>query len=283
MAILVDMGYDTEDLTQWTTTQFKDAARQLTWDDTRTRPGDGFSGKFEVAENDRPVPGGERGEVAHNYIPPVGSNGVEAVYGDDGLPVGQGWDMYCGWSTYFDSVEFTRDTRTGKKNIFTQWHEKAAGFSVPPIRFGISTDGSDKVRLSVAGGPGPTYPVTKFDLFDWNAAAQDRWIDFVFRCLWHPDPAEGLVQCWIDGEEVVPETNLATMYTGIRIYFKQGYYRDVWTGGPTVHIWHDMTAIGESYADVDPARAFEAPEEPDPPEEGVEPVGPIRLARRGLS
>jgi hypothetical protein len=53
----------------------------------------------------------------------------------------------------------------------------------------------------------------------------DSWIDFTFNVMWSPNPAIGFVQVFMDGQQVVPITHLATMYPNDGVFVKQGIYR----------------------------------------------------------
>jgi len=47
----------------------------------------------------------------------------------------------------------------------------------------------------------------------WTGAfTPSVWQDFILHVRWSPDPATGFVELFVDGEQVVPMTNVATMH-----------------------------------------------------------------------
>jgi hypothetical protein len=247
------LDYDTANLTQFASTQLAESW-SLTFDNTRTRHGAGFSGRFQLRHNDIPLGDGhERAEIL----------GPSFVEGDD---------KWYGWSTWFPdavspdpTLNPTDTSSTSVTNIFTQIHENRGPTSslptaaVPPIRVSVNTNLYTYPfhwTMNVAGGPldSSNFPVSGVAAYDLGTVLYNQWVDFIMHVKHSSDASVGKFEMWVNGSRPasIPSTvTCATLYPGRNNYFKQGYYRT--NQALTSDIWHDETRIGASYAEVDPS------------------------------
>jgi hypothetical protein len=155
---------------------------------------------------------GQRSELSATQAQTGGYPGVQTWYA---------------WSVYFPA---NYNPTPDAFNIFTQWHQ--TGISTKACRPGpnIAFRTSDNTRpltlqMVVTGGPIPSGCHTSHIDIRLGTLTFDRWIDFTFHVMWSPNPAIGFVQVFMDGQQVVPITHLATMYPNDGVFVKQGIYR----------------------------------------------------------
>lgn len=148
-----------------------------------------------------------------------------------------GVEAWWGWSVYFPA-----GFEPGRWTVFTQWHDDPAGRYPPPVLFEVV---DDSIRLFVRGGIPPADPAV------WNLGklARDHWYDFVFHVRWAPD-STGFVELWEDGKQVVPKTNVPTIYVGKPNYLKVGNYR--YPEKTSSFLYVDEVKRGTNYKDVEP-------------------------------
>lgn len=165
---------------------------------------------FTVRPGDRPVPGGERAEVAASPRATGGSEGMTAWYA---------------WSTYFPRDLNPVPDHTW--NVFTQWHGTQPDGCSPNVALQVNTRARPaRIRLSVRGGrlgAGCSAQVTRS--WDTVALPRRRWVDFALLVRWSADPRRGFVKLVVDGRVVVPGTATPTLYPRQGVYAKQGFYR----------------------------------------------------------
>jgi hypothetical protein len=183
---------------------------------------------------------------------------------------GAGQEWYWSWDVMFDPTWPT----TNGWCVFAEWHQTGAP-GVPqgpaPINFECK---DDAFRLIVRGGDEPNWvqniiPIPGFE--------RGVWHHFVFHVKWSPDP-DGFVEVWRNGENVIPLTNMRTMYRNQGLYPKFGIYRK-----------NDVNPdVGVLYLDdVRRSATVEGLTDPvTPPTEAVPaatfPEAPKGVAKRGL-
>ncbi len=182
----------------WTAIQAKDGDFQVV-----PAPGRrGLAARFVVHPGDVPI--GTSGERSEIYEQTDEQAGVES---------------YWAWSVLFPVGSQTSPNTSW--NVFTQWHQTVTG-GVQPLSFEITNEnGREWIRLRSWGG-NVNAPVRRA----WRLAplVRGRWYDFGLRVRWAADNT-GLLEVWLNGKEVVPETHTPTLYSGEGVYLKQGFYR----------------------------------------------------------
>jgi Polysaccharide lyase len=183
---------------------------------------------------------------------PIHSTGERAeIYLDTSLTRATiGREQWWGWSTMFPKA--FKPSPKSSWNIFAEFHRTSARCA-PPLSFEVN-DAVTPARLNFQAWGGPLDPTTCTNPYrkKWNFAPleRNRWYDFVFHVKWSPDPRVGFVQVWVNGEEVVPKTHTATMYTGQGIFLLLGFYRA--PSSVTSVVFQDGMRRGDSFADVTP-------------------------------
>jgi hypothetical protein len=69
-----------------------------------------------------------------------------------------------------------------------------------------------------------------------------HWHDFVMHAKWSSDPSIGVLEMWIDGNNVLPWHPCSNMYPGMRNYLLVGLYRNGHIGDPSL-IWPAGTPL----------------------------------------
>ena len=171
-------------------------------------PGGGYAARFEVRTGDRPVDqGGDRNELVNQ------DREVNGVAEGDG-------PRWYAWETYVPE-DYPSDP--GYQTI-TQWHQSQRP---APSPLKVMLVGGDKT-FALRGRETPEEPdVTLASV----PLERGRWHRWVVGVDWSPDPAEGWVEAYFDGRQVLSRTQRATQYrtadgTAIFNAFKQGLYRD---------------------------------------------------------
>lgn len=69
-----------------------------------------------------------------------------------------------------------------------------------------------------------------------------RWHDIAVHVLWSRDAAEGFVEAWFDGEQVVPKTQTATLRDDNEVFLQVGFFRQTCSEPETIYIDHVIEA-----------------------------------------
>jgi uncharacterized protein (TIGR03382 family) len=108
----------------------------------------------------------------------------------------------------------------------------------------------DELRMRVGGSSGKVL---------WRAPLQrEKWNDFVLRVKWSSDPRVGFVELYHGGQRVLPQTKVATQYSGQRNYLKLGLYRDASIAQEGI-VFHDGFTQATRLEDVLPPAVVAAP------------------------
>lgn len=208
--------FETGDLSQWDVVQSV-GRRGLRTVREPVREGR-YAVRVEVRQGDDPIDSvGNRNEVS---LDSAESEGQERWYS---------------WST-MAAPDFPD---TDEWQVLSQWHSDADG--PPPVALYAQ---GDRLVLQVNRHDAPGEPLSTE--FPWSGPLlRGRWRDIVFRVRWSGDDARGLLQLWVDGVEVLPETRIRTMYPGYGNYFKQGYYRNEAITEPGV-VYHDGLVVTQT-------------------------------------
>jgi hypothetical protein len=165
-----------------------------------------YAARFVVKPGDHPVPGGERAEL-------VWLSGEHA-----------GVESRWHWSTLFPKN--LNPTRNSSWNFFTQFHH--TGYTcAPPVAFGITTfTRRPRLMLDVRGGRlnGDCTPAHR-RVWTLQRMRTNRWYSFDFHVKWSPSRSRGFIALKINGRQVIPKRHVATLYKGMGVYVKQGFYR----------------------------------------------------------
>jgi len=132
-----------------------------------------------------------------------------------------GDDLWFGFSTKL-AADFPADAAW---QVVTQWKQRADGS--PALSLNVE-DGQYIFR----GGAGHPEDVDPFGQ-DLGAAAPGQWADWVVHIAFSPEPTDGFVEIWRNGEQVLERfsPDSGTMYPGedgddAESYLKTGYYRN---------------------------------------------------------
>jgi uncharacterized protein (TIGR03382 family) len=216
--------FETGDLSQWSKTQQVSSDRiQVIRSPTRQGA---HAVRVEVRQGDNPIgASGNRNEMLRM------TNETE------------GDERYYSWSTLFPSDYPLSPTW----QVFTQWHHSGDS-GAPPVRFVLGCSAGD---CGVGMPDTVFFIVTGHGLWTLPHIQLGVWHDFVLHVKWSSSASVGLIELWYDGQQVVPQTNVATLFAGQTCYLKQGLYRDAATE-PVQVVYHDNFLIGTSLADVLP-------------------------------
>ena len=166
-----------------------------------------------------------------------------------------GSEYFYKWSTLFPR-SFPRSSRW---QIFTQWHHDGSSGS-PPLEFYVV---DDEMRMRVGGSSGKIL---------WRAPLQrEKWNDFVLHVKWSSDPRVGFVELYHGGQRVLPQTKVATQYSGQRNYLKLGLYRDA-SIAPEGIVFHDGFIQATRLEDVLPPAVVATPAPAPAPASGGQPT-----------
>jgi polysaccharide lyase-like protein len=229
--ILWSGDFQTGDLRQWDRVQAVPGDVSVV---ASLPPHDGrrYAARFTVRPGDNPIHStGERTEAVASVEETGSAANTSAWYG---------------WSTYFPP-DFSAPADSW--NIFTQWHGTRSDGCPPNLAFEANArDGTWRISFAARGGRlvGCTPPSQR----KWKVADLEfgHWYDFVLHVRWSSNPHRGLVALWLNSQQVIPPTTLATLYLGERSYLKQGFYRAV--SPLTSTIYHAGMRRGSSYASV---------------------------------
>lgn len=161
--------------------------------------------------------------------------------------VAEGAERVYSWSTLFDE----RYPSVKTWQVFTQWHHTGLTGS-PPLEFYVV---GEEMRMRVGGAEGVEL---------WKAPLnRGQWNDFVLRVRWSAKPSEGLVELYVNGQQVVAPVQVSTLYKGQGVYLKQGLYRNAAIRSEGV-VFHDGFTVATELADVLQPAVAAAPPAPSP-------------------
>ena len=188
-----------------------------------------YAARFEVQSGDSHVAGSGEGGRAELLLTSATTQGAE------------GHEQYWAWSTYFPS-DFA--SAGGRWNYFTQFHHSGSTGQVP-IAFVVAQ--KTQLELVCNNGTDPKKP--KQRRFALAPLRRGNWYDFIFHVKWSTDESVGFVEVWVDGKPVVPKTMIATLYPGMSVYLKQGFYRA--KAKVDTVIYHDGMRVGSTRESVE--------------------------------
>jgi hypothetical protein len=212
--VLKKLDFETGSLGQWTNTHALPGRVSIIPSPVRQGR---FASRFTVKPGDTPVPGGERAEVMYLSREHAGKT------------------SWWRWSTYFPTGFHPNE---GAWNIFTQWHQ-TGDQCPPPVRFMVDKYVTPpKLRLDIWSGWLNTRTCTPQYKHSWHLGKLQRnhWFNFVVKFKWSPYKSRGFVRVKVNGKVRV-EKHIATLYRGMGVYLKQGFYRG--ESSKTTTIIHD--------------------------------------------
>jgi polysaccharide lyase-like protein len=212
--VLKRLDFESGSLRQWTDVQA--VPGRISVVPSPVRQGH-FASRFVVKPGDHPVPGGERAELmwwSHEHA---------------------GKTSWWRWSTYFPT-DFHPNGDAW--NIFTQWHQTGDS-CVPPVRFLVDNYSSPaRLRIDVWSGRLNQTTCTPQYKHHWflGRLVRNHWYNFVVKFKWSPYKSHGYVHVSVNGKTKVSK-HIATLYKGMGVYVKQGFYRG--DSSKTTTIYHD--------------------------------------------
>jgi hypothetical protein len=219
-------NFETGDFSQWVWGVQQKTSGRASIVSSPVREGR-YGARCEVRPGDNNVAGSGNGERCEWLLNQATTDGYE------------GREQWWAWSTYFDP---TFSPSSSGWNSFIQFHHLG-----PTGQANIwFSSVLNTIQFRVANGD-MSSPTTKWWVLDPNRK-NSTWYDFVFHVKWSSDPNVGFVEVWINGQKVLPLVKIATLYPGVGVYLKQGYYRAAQT--TTAIIYHDGMRRGSSYDDV---------------------------------
>jgi hypothetical protein len=213
--VLKRLDFETGSLGQWTSVQEAGSDR-IRVVPNPVRQGK-YASRFIVKPGDHPVPGGERAELMYKS----GERGGRTAW----------WR----WSTFFPD---TFHPNKGAWNVFTQWHQ-TLDKCVPPVRFLVENYSKPaRLRLDVWSGRLNKSTCTPQYKHSWylGKLVRNRWYTFVVKFKWSGRRSHGFVRVSVNGKTKVRK-HIATLYRGMGVYPKQGFYRG--PSSQTTTIFHD--------------------------------------------
>jgi MYXO-CTERM domain-containing protein len=134
----------------------------------------------------------------------------------DSTLTGEGKDSYLSGFYFLPEDAKTRDeilfyeTKVTSHNQMDLWIEpKTGGGTGTTVKFGIESNGANLGSVLVWTG-------------DWKAGA---WHQFAIHVHWSIDAAKGLVDLWLDGQQVVTNYKHKTKYDANDLFVQTGLHR----------------------------------------------------------
>ena len=212
--ILKRLDYESGNFRQWTAVQALSGEARIVRAPVRQGH---YAARFVVRPGDS-VAGGERAEAM-------------ALTRES-----EGTESWWHWSTYFPTAFHPNP---GAWNDFTQWHH--TGHTCPsPVVFAVNRYYSPaRLRLYLNTGTLNLSNCRASYVREWNFAVlrRNRWYNFTFHVKWSSKASVGFVQLWMNGRQRIPLTHVPTLYAGMGVYVKQGFYRG--QSRLTTTIYHD--------------------------------------------
>lgn len=161
-----------------------------------------------------------------------------------------GDELYFGFSTYLADGFPVQDGW----QVVTQWKNEGEGS--PPLELGV-----EEGTFNLSGGAGHPDDADPFRTV-LAPAETGVWTDWVFRIRFSPDPDQGEVEVWRNGELVLPacRPESGTLYPAgggedvpdePTSYLKTGYYRNADISTPGT-IYFDSWGVGTAAEAVAP-------------------------------
>jgi hypothetical protein len=166
-------------------------------------------------------------------------------------------------------------------NWVVEWHNWPNDACCANLAVGVdTTGGAEKLFLRSMGGGTPAHPIEETGTAYTNPAAhvdsfvgdatldRGRWYDLLVHVKWSSNPANGLVEWWLDGHQVISkQTSTLFWYADNnqnfsgstpgsgQAYYMEGYYRSghLADGSPDTSlqtVFHDGARNGLSRASV---------------------------------
>jgi Polysaccharide lyase len=212
--VMKRLDFETGSLGQWTSKQAMPGRIDIIPSPVRQGR---FASRFTVKPGDNPVPGGERAEVVYWSRERAGKH------------------SWWRWSTYFPT---SFHPNAGAWNIFTQWHQ-TGDQCPPPVRFMVDKYVKPaKLRLDIWSGRLNTSHCIPQYKHTWylGKLRRNHWYNFVVKFKWSPRKSAGFVRVSVNGK-IKARKHMATLYKGMGVYLKQGFYRG--ESGKKTTIIHD--------------------------------------------
>jgi len=114
------------------------------------------------------------------------------------------------------------------------------------------------------------------ETFTLTKLLRGHWHDFVMHAKWSSDPNIGVLEMWIDGNNVLPRHQAANKYPGMRNYLSVGLYRNGHIGDPNLlypngtHVYGTDGTPGVAYVDGFIAGKTRLSVEPPSPADGTD-------------
>jgi hypothetical protein len=233
---LFDGGFDTGNLSQWDGAWNASRISALTSSVGVTPRQGSHMGRFEVRAGDTAPWGGSEAVMVYrsNNIP-----GHYDVYGAD---------RYTGFSMYLPAGFPYVPNQWW--NIFFEWH--GDNNSQSPFKIivdSIIRPGNPSVSFAAELNYGSVSSPTK-TIWRLGDLITGQWVDFVVRVKWHL--TEGIVQVWMNDNQIVNANGINTWYTSGQTNVKPqlGYYRPMFS--QTAIFYLDAFKVGNSYESVAP-------------------------------
>jgi hypothetical protein len=240
-------GFETGNFSQWSEFEIVSTDR-IVLSQSMVREGS-YAAKVVVKPGDT-LNGGTRSELVYNSRTTEGS------------------ERYFAWSTYWPTDYPSID----KWQLFTQFHHTGCCGS-PPIEMYVR---GDEMRLGTnTEGGGNT--------IHWQAPlVRGKWRDFILHVKWSSNAAVGLLELYLDGARVFGPKAVATLYSGMTNYLKQGLYRDSSIAVEQT-IFHDGLKEATALSDVLPSEPVVVTPTPTTPSEPTEPPAVVETTDQTAS
>jgi hypothetical protein len=215
------------------------------------RPGNYGAGRYApgavTLSRDRARTGAAsvRVTVKDGDIHQVGGDGLDTERAelDSGAHPVVGRDAWYGYSFLVPAGFPVVDNRL----VISQW--KQSGIKGGPLVAQRFRNGRHDMTIRVPGGRDPDSDRERYRL---PVIRFGKWTDVICHSRFSRD-ANGLVEIWMDGKQVVRHKGPNVFPGGEdTVYHKFGLYRDRWEQPMTVYF--DNYTMGDSYAAVNPAR-----------------------------
>jgi hypothetical protein len=233
---LFDGGFDTGNLDQWDDAFNRNRISAVTSDAGVSPRSGSHMGRFEVRPGDAAPWDGSEIAMVYRYNNVPGHFDVYAA------------DRYMGFSLYLAPGFAYVPNQLW--NIFFEWHgdnNSQAPFKI--IINSIISPQNPTVSFAAELNFGNVSSPTK-TIWRLGPMVRGQWVDFVVRTKWHL--TDGIIQVWMNGNQIVNATGINTWYTsGLTTVKPQlGLYRPPFS--QTALFYLDGFKLGDSYQSVAP-------------------------------